>query len=44
MNRFFEWLDRVTDWVEMIATCLMVIIIFIQILFRYCFNSALAWP
>ncbi len=44
MEKFFKWLDTITDWVEMTATCLMVIIIFIQILFRYCFNSALAWP
>lgn len=44
MDKFFTWLDATVDWLEMIATCLMVIIIFVQVVFRYFFNNALAWP
>ena len=44
MRKIFLVLDDAIDWLEMIATCIMVLIIFLQVLCRYFFNNALAWP
>ena len=44
MKKFLRCLDELENWLEMIAMLLMVVIVFIQVVFRYCFNNALAWP
>ena len=44
MSKLFKYLDSVTDWLEVTATSIMVIAIFIQVIWRYFLNNALPWP
>ncbi|WP_346664957.1 TRAP transporter small permease [uncultured Mailhella sp.] len=36
--------DDVTDYVGMFFLCVMCVVILVQIVFRYAFHNALAWP
>lgn len=44
IENFYKFLDFISEWMGMIFTVGMVLVIFIQIIWRYCFNSPLSWP
>lgn len=50
-SRFMEHLERISDWVNIVSKCVIVVILTAMVAFtcfqvfcRYVFNSALSWP
>lgn len=44
MNRIFRYVDSATEYLYMVMTAVMVLVIFLQVVCRYFFNHALPWP
>lgn len=44
MNRIFRYIDSAAEYLYMAMTAAMVLVIFLQVICRYCFNHALPWP
>lgn len=43
INRFFDFIDTITDWAVIAASVTMCIVIFLQVICRYGLNHALPW-
>jgi TRAP-type C4-dicarboxylate transport system permease small subunit len=41
---FLQKIDALTEYVGMLFLCIMCVVILLQIICRYVFNNALAWP
>ena len=44
MNRFIKVLDRILDFLVVLALVGMIFVLGLQIVYRYLFNNPLAWP